>query len=70
MSEEGHEHAETLLAEAGLLPEGSSLYEASNITLVHHLYASLRARNLYRKETNTTLCVMVKLPLWMKLMVV
>jgi preprotein translocase subunit SecA len=50
MSEQGHEHAEALLAEAGLLVEGSSLYEASNITLVHHLYASLRARNLYHRD--------------------
>jgi len=32
------------------LAEGSSLYEASNITLVHHLYASLRARNLYHRD--------------------
>ncbi|HQS38116.1 MAG: preprotein translocase subunit SecA [Methylotenera sp. 24-45-7] len=50
MSEQGHEHAEEILAQAGLLPEGSSLYEASNITLVHHLYASLRARNLYHRD--------------------
>jgi preprotein translocase subunit SecA len=50
MSEQGHEHAEALLTEAGLLAEGSSLYEASNITLVHHLYASLRARNLYHRD--------------------
>jgi preprotein translocase subunit SecA len=50
MSEQGHEHAETLLSESGLLPEGSSLYEAANITLVHHLYASLRARNLFHRD--------------------
>lgn len=50
MSEQGHEHAEDLLTESGLLPEGSSLYEAANITLVHHLYASLRARNLYHRD--------------------
>ncbi|MGZ8261982.1 MAG: preprotein translocase subunit SecA [Methylotenera sp.] len=50
MSEQGHEHAEALLAEAGLLLEGSSLYEAASITLVHHLYASLRARNLYHRD--------------------
>ena len=50
MSEQGHEHAEALLTQAGLLAEGSSLYEASNITLVHHLYASLRARNLYHRD--------------------
>jgi preprotein translocase subunit SecA len=50
MSEQGHEHAEALLAESGLLLEGSSLYEATNITLVHHLYASLRAQNLYHRD--------------------
>ncbi len=50
MSEQGHEHAEEILASAGLLPEGSSLYEAANITLVHHLYASLRARNLFHRD--------------------
>ncbi|MEI8117741.1 MAG: preprotein translocase subunit SecA [Methylophilaceae bacterium] len=50
MSEQGHEHAEALLAESGLLLVGSSLYEAANITLVHHLYASLRAQNLYHRD--------------------
>jgi preprotein translocase subunit SecA len=50
MSEQGHEHAEDLMAEAGLLTQGSSLYDAANITLVHHLYASLRARNLYHRD--------------------
>ena len=37
LSEAGHEHAEELLAEAGLLPEGGSLYDAANINLMHHL---------------------------------
>ncbi|NOT16091.1 MAG: preprotein translocase subunit SecA [Methylotenera sp.] len=50
MSEQGHEHAEELLAQSGLLAEGSSLYEAANITLVHHLYASLKARHLYHRD--------------------
>jgi preprotein translocase subunit SecA len=50
MSEAGHEHAEQILTSSGLLPEGSSLYEAANITLVHHLYASLRAQNLFNKD--------------------
>jgi preprotein translocase subunit SecA len=50
MSEAGHEHAEQILAQSGLMVEGSSLYEASNITLVHHLYASLRAQNLFNKD--------------------
>lgn len=44
MTESGHEHAEEILARVGLLPEGGSLYEASNILLIHHLYAALRAQ--------------------------
>ena len=50
LSEEGHEHAEMLLTRAGLLPAGSSLYDPSNITLIHHLYAALRAHALYFRD--------------------
>jgi len=50
LSEQGHEHAEALLAEAGLLAEGSSLYDAANITLVHHMYAALKAHSLYHRD--------------------
>lgn len=50
LSEQGHEHAENLLTESGMLPVNSSLYDAANITLVHHLYASLRAQNLYHRD--------------------
>ncbi len=50
MSEAGHEHAEAILASSGLMAENSSLYEAANITLVHHLYASLRAQNLFNLD--------------------
>ena len=50
MSEEGHEHAEEILTRIGLLPEGSSLYDASNIMLIHHLYAALRAHTLFLKD--------------------
>lgn len=49
-SEQGHENAEVLLAEAGLLPEGSSLYEVANISLVHHLNAALRAQHLFNLD--------------------
>ncbi|MGH8672450.1 MAG: DEAD/DEAH box helicase, partial [Burkholderiales bacterium] len=42
LTEAGHEHAESLLEQAGLVPPGGSLYDAANITLVHHLYAALR----------------------------
>ncbi|MBX3629481.1 MAG: preprotein translocase subunit SecA [Nitrosomonas sp.] len=47
LSEEGFEHAEKLLAEAGLLKTGSSLYDPANISLIHHLTAGLRAHSLY-----------------------
>ncbi|MEQ1598196.1 MAG: preprotein translocase subunit SecA [Methylotenera sp.] len=50
MSEAGHENAEAILAKSGLMAEGASLYEPANITLVHHLYASLRAQNLFKRD--------------------
>ncbi|MBP7133455.1 MAG: preprotein translocase subunit SecA, partial [Aquabacterium sp.] len=50
LTEAGHENAERLLAEAGLLVEGASLYDAANITLMHHLYAALRAHHLFNKD--------------------
>jgi len=50
LSEEGHAHAEELLLEVGLLAEGSSLYDAHNITLIHHLNAALRARTLFHRD--------------------
>jgi preprotein translocase subunit SecA len=50
LTEAGHENAERILTEMGLLPEGASLYDAANITLIHHLYAALRAHVLYHKD--------------------
>jgi len=50
LSEEGHEHAEGILAQAGLIPPGSGLYDAQNISLMHHLYAALRAQSLYHRD--------------------
>jgi preprotein translocase subunit SecA len=50
LTEAGHENAEQLLAEAGLLVEGASLYDAANITLMHHMYAALRAHHLFNKD--------------------
>ena len=47
LSESGFEHAEKLLAGAGLLKSGSSLYDPANINLIHHLNAGLRAHSLY-----------------------
>ncbi|MEZ5704011.1 MAG: preprotein translocase subunit SecA [Burkholderiaceae bacterium] len=50
MTEQGHEHAEQLLSQAGLLPEGASLYDPSNIALMHHLVTSLKAHHLYHRD--------------------
>ncbi len=50
LSEQGHEHAEKLLEEMGLLPAGASLYDAANISLMHHVYATLRAHALYNRD--------------------
>ncbi len=50
LSESGHEHAEALLAEAGLLMPGASLYDPANILLMHHVYAGLRAHALYHRD--------------------
>jgi len=50
LSEEGHEHAEQYLTEAGMLAPGDSLYAATNIALMHHLYAALRAHTLYLRD--------------------
>ena len=52
LSESGHERAEEIMTEAGLLSEGTSLYDASNITLMHHLYAALRAHALFKRDTH------------------
>ncbi|HYC47938.1 MAG TPA: preprotein translocase subunit SecA [Burkholderiales bacterium] len=50
LSEEGHEHAEQLMEQAGLLAEGSSLYDSANIMLMHHLNAALRAHSLFHRD--------------------
>ena len=50
LSESGHEQAEGVLTRLGLLPEGQSLYEPRNISLMHHLMAGLRAHNLFHRD--------------------
>ncbi|MDP1941222.1 MAG: preprotein translocase subunit SecA, partial [Gallionella sp.] len=52
LTEIGHEHAEDILTEAGLLPPNGSLYDAANISLIHHVYAALRAHSLYHRDQN------------------
>ncbi|MBA4267263.1 MAG: preprotein translocase subunit SecA, partial [Comamonadaceae bacterium] len=50
LTEAGHENAEHLLSGAGLLPEGASLYDPANISLLHHLVTGLKAHHLYHRD--------------------
>jgi preprotein translocase subunit SecA len=49
LTEAGNEHVEELLMEAGLLKEGS-LYDAANVTIVHHVQQALKAHTLFQKD--------------------
>ena len=50
LTEQGHESAERILASQGLIADGASVYDPANITLMHHLYAALRANHLYHRD--------------------
>jgi preprotein translocase subunit SecA len=50
LTEDGHVKAESMLLQLKLLPEGASLYDPAYISLVHHLYAALRAKHLYHRD--------------------
>jgi preprotein translocase subunit SecA len=50
LTEDGHEKIEKLMAEIGLLRDSESLYDATNIRLMHHLNAALRAHALYKRD--------------------
>ncbi len=50
LTEKGHEHVEHLMVEHGLMSEGTSLYDATNIRLMHYLSASLRAHTLFKRD--------------------
>ncbi|MXY63846.1 MAG: preprotein translocase subunit SecA [Gammaproteobacteria bacterium] len=52
LTEDGHDRGEQLLVAEGLLEEGDSLYELGNISLMHHLYAALRAHNLFKRDVD------------------
>ena len=49
LTEAGNEHVEELLAESGLLKEGS-LYDAANVTIVHHVQQALKAHTLFQRD--------------------
>lgn len=50
LTEQGHENAERILFNLGLIPEGASLYDPANISLMHHLNAALRANHLFHRD--------------------
>ena len=50
LTEEGHQFVEELMFEEGLLDEGDSLYAASNLNLLHHVYSALRAHILFHRD--------------------
>ena len=50
LTEQGHENAERILVEHKLIAAGASLYDPANITLMHHVYAALRANHLYHRD--------------------
>jgi preprotein translocase subunit SecA len=50
LTEQGHENAERILFNLGLIPEGATLYDPANISLMHHLNAALRANHLYHRD--------------------
>lgn len=52
LTESGHERVEALLVEHGLLGDGDSLYSATNISLMHHVYAAIRAHALFQRDVD------------------
>jgi preprotein translocase subunit SecA len=50
LTEQGHDKAESVLVELGALNDGNSLYAPQNITLMHHVYAALRAHSLFHRD--------------------
>ena len=52
LTERGQIRVEEILVERGLMQPGDSLYSATNITLLHHVYAGLRAHNLFKKDVD------------------
>lgn len=52
LTEAGHQHIETLLNQAGLITSGESLYSASNIVLMHHVNAALRAHVMFHRDVD------------------
>jgi len=52
LTEEGHLNVEKILVQAGLLPEGDSLYAVGHISLMHYIYAGLKAHALFKRDVD------------------
>ncbi|HEC04664.1 MAG TPA: preprotein translocase subunit SecA [Thiothrix sp.] len=52
LTDEGHEHAENLLREAGILDKDASLYDTASISILHHLNSALRANALFERNVD------------------
>ena len=52
LTEAGHEKAEKIMVEIGLLSKDASLYDVGSISLLHHLYAGIRAHNLFHRDVD------------------
>ncbi|MEC7993745.1 MAG: preprotein translocase subunit SecA [Pseudomonadota bacterium] len=50
LTEDGHEQIETMLIDEGLLASDDSLYASTNLGLLHHVNAALRAHNLFNRN--------------------
>ena len=50
LTEEGHEYIESLMIGEKLLAEGESLYAATNLNLLHHVYSGLRAHIMFHRD--------------------
>ena len=52
LTELGHQHIEELMVKAKLIKPGDSLYHASNIMLMHHVNAALRAHAMFHRDVD------------------
>ena len=52
LTEAGHQRVEDELVRMGLLAEGESLYAATNLGLLHHVHAALKAHALFKRDVH------------------
>lgn len=52
LTEQGQIKVEEMLRERGMIAENDTLFSAANITLLHHVYAALRAHQLFKRDVD------------------